>query len=100
MMFRIRIAPLIGARICRTTRLRLSAISGLSISCQVLRFALAVTGPHLNDARMKLSRTNEFFARALTRGPKCEGRADSDAAEESAGASYRQKAQRLSGVAL
>ena len=37
----------------------------LSISCQVLRFALAFTGLQLNDARMKLSRTDEFFARAL-----------------------------------
>jgi hypothetical protein len=43
----------------------ISALSDLSISCQVLRFALAFTGLQLNDARMKLSRTDEFFARAL-----------------------------------
>jgi hypothetical protein len=43
---------------------------------------------------MKLSRTDEFFAKALTRGPKRKSGADSDAAEESASASYQQKAQR------
>ena len=75
----------------------ISALSGLSISCQVLRFALAFTGLQLNDARMKLSRTDEFFARALIlRALAQEQGTVSDAAEESASASYRQKARRLS----
>jgi len=75
----------------------ISALSDLSISCQVLRFALGFTGLQFNDARMKLSRTDEFFARALIlRALAQEQGTVSDAAEESASASYRQKARRLS----